>query len=1027
MEDMKIDDDSDNATMERPPEVDVFSDFVMLVVPKLGQETARWKYDVWREEKRLTIFTLKYTDEMEAVAAVDDCLCLQFTFQPSDPSTYSLTPTFSSGGQKKDPFFIENVLGKSTLTSSPDVQILLTHLDNGHQTENPTTLNDAPSSESFSKFEAQVVPKFGQETGVWKYDVRREKKMLTIFRLGYSDNVAVVADCLSLHLVSNPVDLTADTFAPTLSSNGKIAEASYIRNILGKLTVTSAEDAQTILGHQDDSYVSMDVDKIVSQDKMDGDALSKHGESLQSDDDLDEWIAPFEEDSGDEYYVGDPENEEDDALEVDSSSLFRQPQRKTKASAVELQTTTTDKKRSVEESNEVDVTRQPKSTIVSKKRKVAEPRDERDQDDLFAQMCAASTLKLNLDDIPSLPVHEGCGGTILSSQYWTVPGASREKLNCTMDVFVYSVAMESLPNLRDGPEDSLADSVTYAWMLLVHLLGGCEAITRSFAYTTSGTCPIERNELAMSVVNVCDAVIEHMQRTFSLTNPEKVRAEILSMLKPLTSVTYKDQKSYTDGRSRFPSDIFLRDYLKESSHPAEGKVQVAHGFDFYVDEEKLREMEERYNEQEIGLPVRQRWCRFAMDIVVEMVGGVDVIIKGRHHIKGSTLALIGEDLHDATYERARKTFGSEEEFAYSIFRRHIQAMFCLKGRVYVEESTRLMASILFPSMVDASSGSNAVPALLVPEVDDPPAEPGCNYWTSPAPHRTRLSPNSDFYMLTARLVEYQRYLGPQRSKRKQIQGAGNREYTGYLKALVAYAVGGEGVFVKRLLQRRRAKKEGKTVTVLDEAMIVALFEHVELLYELPANTRKSAMKKLYDSVELYSTSLLKLYDKGETRWYFPEVDERPRPEAVALLEAQEYWRKPASDRTQLRPSHDVYITTKVLKSIASYFGPGSRESDIKKYSNALMLHMLGGLETAYELREGKTFYDGFRSMFVFDDLVAVCLHSDEVFQLMFSISPSDSLINATVRMNRAKKHLRRKTERKEYQPVKNTLYHALHV
>ncbi|GAU90304.1 hypothetical protein RvY_02739 [Ramazzottius varieornatus] len=145
--------------------------------PKLGQETARWKYDVWREEKRLTIFTLKYTDEMEAVAAVDDCLCLQFTFQPSDPSTYSLTPTFSSGGQKKDSPFIQNLLGKRALTSSLDVQALLDQLDNDRLREDSVASSEA-SQDNFSDFERQVVPRFGQETAAWKYDDRRARETI---------------------------------------------------------------------------------------------------------------------------------------------------------------------------------------------------------------------------------------------------------------------------------------------------------------------------------------------------------------------------------------------------------------------------------------------------------------------------------------------------------------------------------------------------------------------------------------------------------------------------------------------------------------------------------------------------------------------------------------------------------------------------------------------------------------------------------------------------------------------------------
>ncbi|GAU90302.1 hypothetical protein RvY_02737 [Ramazzottius varieornatus] len=212
-------------------------------------------------------------------------------------------------------------------------------------------------------------------------------------------------------------------------------------------------------------------------------------------------------------------------------------------------------------------------------------------------------MKLNLDDRPSLPVHEGCGGTILSSQYWTVPAASREKLNCTADIFVDKKALEGLPNLLGEFEDQLADRVTYAWMLLEHLLGGQEAVRRSFTYTTSGTCPIDRKKLVKIVVDLCDGILEHMGRSSSVEGTEEVRVEVLSLMKPLTDVGYRDLEGYKQAKFRFPSDLFLREYLKESSYPDEGKVQVTRGFDFYVDEEKLRLMVAGYREKADKLKV----------------------------------------------------------------------------------------------------------------------------------------------------------------------------------------------------------------------------------------------------------------------------------------------------------------------------------------------------------------------------------------------------------------------------------------
>lgn len=83
-----------------------------------------------------------------------------------------------------------------------------------------------------------------------------------------------------------------------------------------------------------------------------------------------------------------------------------------------------------------------------------------------------------------------------------------------------------------------------------------------------------------------------------------------------------------------------------------------------------------------------------------------------------------------------------------------------------------------------------------------------------------------------RLAEYQRYVGPERSKNKRVTGTDSKEYTTYLKALVQYAVGGEDVFMKRLLQRRKAKEEGLTMAVLDEALVVAMFGTVLLVIRL---------------------------------------------------------------------------------------------------------------------------------------------------------------------------------------------------
>ena len=142
-------------------------------------------------------------------------------------------------------------------------------------------------------------------------------------------------------------------------------------------------------------------------------------------------------------------------------------------------------------------------------------------------------------------------------------------------------------------------------------------------------------------------------------------------------------------------------------------------------------------------------------------------------------------------------------------------------------------------------------------------------------------------------------------------------------------------------------------------------EHVEHLFKAPTNKAR-----LPERVEHFSTRLVESYDKGTTRWYFPTLDERPKPEALIQLEEGEYWRKNGPEQRQIRPGHDVYIKTKILDSIAAYFGPQSKENCIKKYNFALLTHMVGGPEVAYKLWRGEFFGEGFRSMLVYDDLVA---------------------------------------------------------
>ncbi|GAU90307.1 hypothetical protein RvY_02742 [Ramazzottius varieornatus] len=860
-----------------------------------------------------------------------------------------------------------------------------------------------PEADTFSDFVKLAVPKFAQRTtgSRWKYDVQRKEKQLTIFRLEYKDDTVAVGDCLCLRFFSNPANPSADLFIPIYSCGGQKIGPAFIMRVLGKGIVTSPQDIRTILLHLDSKYgedaENIEKDSTAEKSRCRGenyvDSLNKQAVPIEK---------GFVDDSSEDFI---PEDRND----------VTSPSRDTSPEVVAVKAKR--KKRPAEE----PLLKSSSTEKPSKKRRlvvgvVGEEVDE----EILAEMQLKSSLKLNVKDMPSAPPYSECGGTIFSSQYWQKAAAARQKLNCDMDVFVDKKAIKSIKSLAAAqlpfpialPVQDLVRSVAYAWVLLEHLLGGWKAISRSFTYTSSGTCPIERKELVKIVVNLCDAVLEHMERTSSLENKDVVHTEVLALLQPLTNIPYKNLKGSKEQRAgertRVPSDLFLREYLNNSSYPEEGKVQVADGFDLYLDEKQLANITRHYKDGAEELEVLQRWGGFAMDIAAELAGGTEVLHKGQKESRGSILALIGDDIFEAIWARAQKTFGKELKPTLKDFRASLWGYLRPPKRrgtaVDVSRNAPLMASILFRA--DASGATGLVP---LPDVDDAPAEAGCNYWTRPAPHRTRLSPNWDIYMQTARLVEYQRYLGPERAKIKMVRAGA--EYALYLKALVPYAVGGEEAFLKRVLQQKNAMRKGKRVALLDDALKTAIFEHVERLFEIPTTERKSATEKLRDCLEVFAKRQLELYTKGQTRWHFPELDERPKSEAVALLEAQEYWRKPAPDRTELRPGHDVYITTKLLQSIVSYFGPTSRENCIKKYNFALLVHMLGGPGTVYEFWDKKTFYGGLRSLFVFDDLVAVCLHSDEVFHLLFSITPNASLIYANARMQCYKDHETRRIKR----------------
>ncbi|GAU99138.1 hypothetical protein RvY_10180 [Ramazzottius varieornatus] len=222
------------------------------------------------------------------------------------------------------------------------------------------------------------------------------------------------------------------------------------------------------------------------------------------------------------------------------------------------------------------------------------------------------------------PAHPHSGGTIMSSQYWTTCAPNRERLNSDKPIFVDAEFINGLPDVVNVAEALCCDeTIRYGRVLLEHLLGGSGAVRRSFAYCSSGTCPITKEELTKHVINqVLQAVLEHIQRLFGTGRTEDVRDTILSILQPKMTASYAELPTVL-AVGRVPSHTFLRPHLKHNSYPDPKKTQLAHGFDFHVNTRKLQEIVRRYTEGE-QKHLKNRNGNFGMDVVAELVGDLDV-------------------------------------------------------------------------------------------------------------------------------------------------------------------------------------------------------------------------------------------------------------------------------------------------------------------------------------------------------------------------------------------------------------------
>ncbi|GAV02725.1 hypothetical protein RvY_13254 [Ramazzottius varieornatus] len=517
----------------------------------------------------------------------------------------------------------------------------------------------------FADFVMLVVPKVGQECARWKYDARKNEKTLTVYRLSYHDQTAVVSDCLSLQFCTEPSNLFTYSLIPTFTSQGNKRETSFIQDLLGKSVLTSAAEIQKLLHCLDREDQESDSDLALHIDEAETEQASHY--------------PPFFEREGtlgsDACSWGDDEKGHSDATS-DSDFLVKTESR-IKKKLKDRRTSLRRSARNVPVEPEMPVkrasrrkrsTEEPEIGVKKMKKNGLRKRSQSCKKGKHSEVQEALVDSIVFEDIPSLPQHPTSGGTILSSQYWTLPAEGRTRLDCTKHIFIDNDALSSLPHLSAvSPEELFTESVKYGWSLVEHLLGGSEGISRSFAYVSSGTCPIEKEELMGIVVQLSDAVREHLQRSFHIDRVGDVGKAIMVVMKPKLELRYKELGSTNacPSHTRQPSDMLLKGHLKKSSYPAPRKVQLAHGFDFYGDGDKLLEIEGRCRED----PLQGRRCGiFAMDVVAELIGGLDVFLEGRKQTYRGGTVLLGDDIFEALFLRARKTLNLDDTIALKEFR-----------------------------------------------------------------------------------------------------------------------------------------------------------------------------------------------------------------------------------------------------------------------------------------------------------------------------------------------------------------------
>ena len=336
---------------------------------------------------------------------------------------------------------------------------------------------------TFADFVTLVVPKVGQESAPWKYDVRKDVGKLTVYGLKYEDDVAVITDCLCLEFCSEPSKPSSYHLIPTYSLYGRKAESTFVRNVIGKSFVTSPAEVGFLLDYLDDQHR-----KTLWHNKAHSHFLSATEEFSTFDEEL------------------------STAQEIQKSGCDNEisfsPIRRSLSQQKRLSDGTSKRKKTDE-----NVQEKSTSEMKLKRKKMEQKRlrkssvQTRNLDSDLSVITSEKAFAI-IRDVPSLPLHSESGGTIFSSQYWTSAAASRERLMCAKDIFVEVDVLNALPKLSEMSSDEVfAQSVTYGWLLLEHLLGGSRVIQHSFAYSSSDTSPITRNDLIEYAEKLCGGIL----------------------------------------------------------------------------------------------------------------------------------------------------------------------------------------------------------------------------------------------------------------------------------------------------------------------------------------------------------------------------------------------------------------------------------------------------------------------------------------------------------------------------------------